>query len=685
MTLLCRDAADILEAQLAFHLNAGVDFVIATDHRSEDGTTEILEQHEREGHLHLIREESEQFEQSRWVTRMARLAATDFGASWVLNSDSDEFWWPRGADLKDVLAAIPDRYGLIRGHWRTFPPRPDDGRFFAERMTVRLAPVAPINDPTTPWRPNAKVIHRAHPQVVVRKGNHSVDGVPLQPLRGWSPVEVLHFPWRSPAHATQKATHFSAETMYHVLGLAHEAQAAGDLDERYDAFVVDDDALERGLADGSLVEDTRVRDALRVLAGTGEVSADVSRATLRRRPRALPRSPSRDPTLSTMSRTPSTSRCTRKRSSCALDGNSTISSSASRARAAPGHRLVRALRRGAASGRRAVTRRHDPALGAAAAIVASIVRVSSRDGALEAPSPDGRGTGAAGRRTAVAATAGGRPHASPSFGLPRAGRTSTCRSCGTTASSCFGSSGATWRCATSRPCSGSPGRSCSRSLTMVVFTIVFGKFANFPSRGVPYPHLHVLGVAAVDVLRVVSGARRARASSSNRTLVTKVYFPRVLLPLAGVTVPIVDFAFAFVVLVRDDDLVPTSWPICGDRARCPRSCCMALVTALGVGLFLSAVNVRYRDVPYTIPFLLQIWLFVSGSRVRDQRAPGAVAVALLTEPDDGRHQRLPLGAPRHAGTRSRADRWSASPSPLRSSSSASRYFRRSEPRFADTI
>ena len=277
MTLLCRDAADILDAQLAFHLNAGVDFVIATDHRSEDGTTEILEQHQREGHLHLIREDSEQYEQARWVTRMARLAATDFGASWVLNSDSDEFWWPRGADLKDVLSAIPDRYGLIRGHWRTFPPRPDDGRFFAERMTVRLSPVAPINDPTTPWRPNAKVIHRAHAQVVVRKGNHSVDGVPLQPLRGWSPVEVLHFPWRSPTHATQKATHFSPETMYHVLGLAHEAQAAGDLGERYDAFVVDDNALERGLADGSLVEDTRVRDALRVLAGTGEVSADVAR------------------------------------------------------------------------------------------------------------------------------------------------------------------------------------------------------------------------------------------------------------------------------------------------------------------------------------------------------------------------------------------------------------------------
>ena len=181
-------------------------------------------------------------------------------------------------DLKDVLAAIP---ASVRADPRSLAdvptPVPTTGAFFAERMTVRLAPVAPVNDPTTPWRPNAKVIHRAHPQVVVRKGNHSVEGVPLQPLRGWSPVEVLHFPWRSSIHATQKANHFSPETMYHVMGLAHEAQAAGDLGERYDAFVIDDHTLERGLAEGSLVEDTRVRDALRVLAGVGEVSADMSK------------------------------------------------------------------------------------------------------------------------------------------------------------------------------------------------------------------------------------------------------------------------------------------------------------------------------------------------------------------------------------------------------------------------
>jgi BMFP domain-containing protein YqiC len=141
-------------------------------------------------------------------------------------------------------------------------------------MTVRLAPVAPINDPTTPWRPNAKVIHRAHPQVVVRKGNHNVDGVPLQPLRGWSPVEVLHFPWRSGRHAARKATHHSQAAMHHSHGLVYAAARAGELTERYEAFVLDDAAVERGLADGALVEDTRLRDLLRELAGAREVPAE---------------------------------------------------------------------------------------------------------------------------------------------------------------------------------------------------------------------------------------------------------------------------------------------------------------------------------------------------------------------------------------------------------------------------
>jgi lipopolysaccharide transport system permease protein len=135
-------------------------------------------------------------------------------------------------------------------------------------------------------------------------------------------------------------------------------------------------------------------------------------------------------------------------------------------------------------------------------------------------------------------------------------------------------------------------------LTMVVFTFVFGRFANFPSNGVPYP-IFASSVALASASLV-----------SSRALVTKVYFPRVLLPLAGVTVPIVDFLLASVVLfgMMVWFSVWPSWAI----VLAPLFLFMAYVAALGVSLFLSAVNVRYRDVPYAIPFLMQIWLYLSG-------------------------------------------------------------------------
>jgi lipopolysaccharide transport system permease protein len=97
---------------------------------------------------------------------------------------------------------------------------------------------------------------------------------------------------------------------------------------------------------------------------------------------------------------------------------------------------------------------------------------------------------------------------------------------------------------------------------------------------------------------------------SNKALVTKVYFPRVLLPLASVAVPIVDFLLAFVVLVGMMVWFQT-WPSAA-IVLAPLFLAMAFITALGVSLFLTALNVRYRDVPYAIPFLMQMWLFLSG-------------------------------------------------------------------------
>ena len=104
---------------------------------------------------------------------MARLAATEFGADWVLNADADEFWWPQGASLKDVLAAVPARYGVVRGAWRNFVPRPEDEPFFAERMTVRLCTPAFHHHPLST---HSKSAHRAVADVRVGRGNHEAFG-----------------------------------------------------------------------------------------------------------------------------------------------------------------------------------------------------------------------------------------------------------------------------------------------------------------------------------------------------------------------------------------------------------------------------------------------------------------------------------------------------------------------------
>jgi hypothetical protein len=272
VTVLARDEADVIDDQVAFHLNAGADFVIATDNNSRDGTTAIFERYARDGVLHLIREPAEGLRQGEWVTRMARLAATKYGADWVINADADEFWWPRGGSLKEVLGAVPQQYGIVQGFWRSFVPWPDDGQPFAERMTARLAQHAPINDPSSFYRPVVKVAHRGDPHVTVARGNHALADSAFRTLTTWHPIEVLHFPLRSREQWMRKVElqgdaftkHIERSgTGYHLKG--YDALQRGRIDEQHASLVVDDAALEQGLKDGTLVLDTRLRDALRAI------------------------------------------------------------------------------------------------------------------------------------------------------------------------------------------------------------------------------------------------------------------------------------------------------------------------------------------------------------------------------------------------------------------------------------
>ncbi|HEV2844588.1 MAG TPA: ABC transporter permease [Thermoanaerobaculia bacterium] len=156
--------------------------------------------------------------------------------------------------------------------------------------------------------------------------------------------------------------------------------------------------------------------------------------------------------------------------------------------------------------------------------------------------------------------------------------------------------------------------------TMLVFSLFFGRLAGVPSDGVPYPLFSF--AALVPWTFFATGlALSANSLVGSQNLVTKVYFPRLVIPAATVLSGVVDFALAFAVLLgmmAGYGLPPGPrllWTI--------PFLLLALVTSLGAGLWLSALNVRYRDVRYVIPFLVQLWLFAT---------PIAYPGSLLEEP-----------------------------------------------------
>jgi lipopolysaccharide transport system permease protein len=143
---------------------------------------------------------------------------------------------------------------------------------------------------------------------------------------------------------------------------------------------------------------------------------------------------------------------------------------------------------------------------------------------------------------------------------------------------------------------------------MVVFSLFFGKLAGIPSDGIPYP---VFAFCALLPWQLFAHALTESSNSlvANERLITKVYFPRLVVPIAAVLGGLIDFAIAFVVLLAMMiyfGIVP-GWPI----VILPGFILLAVMTALAVGLWLSALNVKYRDVRYTMTFLIQFWLFAT--------------------------------------------------------------------------
>lgn len=144
--------------------------------------------------------------------------------------------------------------------------------------------------------------------------------------------------------------------------------------------------------------------------------------------------------------------------------------------------------------------------------------------------------------------------------------------------------------------------------SMVVFSIIFGQLAGLPTDGVPPPLFYYAGLLPWVFFQ--DGISKASESLvAGRNLITKVYFPRLAMPLSSVVAGLVDFGLAFVVLIGMMiyfRFVPTSaiWSL-------PFFLLLALITSLGTGLWLAALNVAYRDIGYVTPFIVQAWLYAS--------------------------------------------------------------------------
>lgn len=281
MTLVCRDEADIILQNIDTHLSLGVDHVLVTDHGSVDGTRDILAEYERLGVATVIDKAQRKQTQSKWMTRMAKLAKKRHGAEWILNNDADEFWIPESGNLKDAVQGATAsvlqarRMNMVYAH-DTDPTLP-----WAERLVYRAArplPLPTLQDfysdtlefPYFYHELPPKVLTRAKGLLRIHPGNHAASyRIPVE--HEASDINIFHFPVRSPEQFTRKVVagtealllnrHLPPRQGWHLRRWYRIVQNRGIPCALADALP-DHKTLIQHVQNGMIVEDRTVQDII---------------------------------------------------------------------------------------------------------------------------------------------------------------------------------------------------------------------------------------------------------------------------------------------------------------------------------------------------------------------------------------------------------------------------------------
>jgi glycosyltransferase involved in cell wall biosynthesis len=272
LTLLVRDEIDIVRSCLDFHLAEGIDHILVTDNGSRDGTAEVLAEYALRGDVTVLHEPPADFSQHRWVTRMARMACTDFGADWVINADADEAFACRHGSLRDALRAVPDDVHALAcertdfvAFERQYTQPPPLEMVYRKKVSLNLA-----GRPLSP-----KIVHRAAPDVVVGQGNHRVQGARFSGTPGACGIEVFHYPVRSLAQFESKVCNagsgyarnreLSPGQGFHKRRW-YAQWLAGELPQAFEAQFFGPERLAAALASDELCLDRTIADRIATLS-----------------------------------------------------------------------------------------------------------------------------------------------------------------------------------------------------------------------------------------------------------------------------------------------------------------------------------------------------------------------------------------------------------------------------------